>query len=358
MQHRTATNVMRFVRDRILLRHGTPNSIHSDHARELVGRVMTDLAATFNYVNTSTGGYCPTGNSVIESFWQYFNVCLRDLSDAEYENIEEHVQNIAWVWNTTTRSSIGARPFEVMTGTPPVTISDSLVLPPPVNDTLNMYNIRHASAAYAQHAREHGDFMRQLRAAVLNKHGCVLKRLKIGDLVKIYVPPSHGEAVRRHHKVKHICQWRGPLRIVKRLSETTFELASYFNPNKRFRRHLTNVRRWLGPVPANATSSDNSIVPLISDVKTGEIAFAIDSTTSTVMYLVRVTSADETAVNVHAWGTTSKNHLTGKYKPVMILNSTDQPTTRPRKNQQCRPWTWKILVSTVNDLLVLKTAGL
>ena len=178
MQHRTATNVMHFVRDRILLRHGTPNSIHSDHARELVGRVMTDLAATFNYVNTSTGGYCPTGNSVIESFWQYFNVCLRDLSDAEYENIEEHIQNIAWVWNTTTRSSIGARPFEVMTGTSPVTISDSLVLPPPINDTVNMYNIRHASAAYAQHAREHGDFMRQLRAAVLNKHGRVLKRLK------------------------------------------------------------------------------------------------------------------------------------------------------------------------------------
>ena len=84
MQHRTATNVMRFVRDRILLRHGAPNSIHSDHAHELIGRVMTDLAATFNYVNTSTGGYCPTGNSVIESFWQYFNVCLRDLLDAEY----------------------------------------------------------------------------------------------------------------------------------------------------------------------------------------------------------------------------------------------------------------------------------
>ena len=69
MQHRTAKNVMRFVRDRILLTHGTPNSIHSDHARELIGRVMTNLAETFYYVNTSTGGYCPTGNSTIESFW-------------------------------------------------------------------------------------------------------------------------------------------------------------------------------------------------------------------------------------------------------------------------------------------------
>ena len=85
--------------------------------------------------------------------------------------------------------------------------------------------------------------MRQLRAAVLNKHGRVLKHLKIEDLVKIYVPPNHGEAVRRRRKAKHICQWRGPLRIIKRISNTTFELASYFNPNKTFRRHLTNVCR-------------------------------------------------------------------------------------------------------------------
>ena len=65
MQHRTANNVYAFVRDRILLTHGAPKSLHSDHARELVGRVMTDLARAFTYVNTSTGGYCPTGSSTI-----------------------------------------------------------------------------------------------------------------------------------------------------------------------------------------------------------------------------------------------------------------------------------------------------
>ena len=197
MKHRTAKNVERFVRDRILLKHGVPNIIHSDHARELIGRVMTNLARTFGYVNTSTGGYYPTGNSTIESFWQYFNIFLRDLSDKQYGNIDEHIQNIAWVWNTTLRSSIDARPFEVMTGTSPVTLSDSTVLPAPIGHTLDMGNIREASAAYAAHARGHGDFMRDLRARTLNKHGRVLKTLKVGDYVKIYVLPSHGEAVRQ-----------------------------------------------------------------------------------------------------------------------------------------------------------------
>ena len=37
MKQRTALNVERFVRDRILFKHGIPNIIHSDHARELIG---------------------------------------------------------------------------------------------------------------------------------------------------------------------------------------------------------------------------------------------------------------------------------------------------------------------------------
>ena len=106
------------------------------------------------------------GNSVIESFWSYFNICLRDLSDAEYANIEDHLQHIAWAWNTTIHTTTGVRPFEVMTGTSPVTLTDALVLPL-TTGPVNMSNIRAAARAYAQHAREHADFMRSKRAEVL-----------------------------------------------------------------------------------------------------------------------------------------------------------------------------------------------
>ena len=47
------------------------------------------------------------GNSVIESFWQYLNICVRNLSDEESENIDEHLQHIAWAWNTTTHATTG-----------------------------------------------------------------------------------------------------------------------------------------------------------------------------------------------------------------------------------------------------------
>ena len=88
------------------------------------------------------------GNSVIESFWQHFNICIRNLFDEEYEKIDEHLQHIAWACNTTVHATTGEQLFTVNTSTNPVTLADSLVLPPPTNDTLNMSNIRVAAAAY------------------------------------------------------------------------------------------------------------------------------------------------------------------------------------------------------------------
>jgi len=209
-----------------------------------------------------------------------------------------------------------------------------------------------AAAAYAKAAREHADYMRARRAEVLNKHGRVLKALKVGDYVKKFIPPSHSEAVRRRRKAKHICQWRGPLRIESKLSNTTFELSSYFNPSKRFRRHLSNVRRWRGPLPT-ASADDDSILPLVLDVEVGEFAFVRDAPSATILYLAKVMDVNDNTITINAWGSTNKNHVTGKYLPVYILDSNNLPTTKPR-NQAAKPWTWKLPTAAVHDLCVLR----
>ena len=50
-------------------------------------------------------------------------------------------------------------------------LTDKLVLAPVINGTLNMDNIRgESAAAYAEHTRNHSDFMRKKNAEVLNKH--------------------------------------------------------------------------------------------------------------------------------------------------------------------------------------------
>ena len=61
-----------------------------------------------------------------------------------------------------------------------------------------------------------------------------------------------------------------PFKITEKLLNTMFELVSYFDGNKH-RRHLMNVRCWLGPLPDADTPSETAL--LVSDIKAGEFAF-------------------------------------------------------------------------------------
>ena len=80
---------------------------------------MTALSKEVGYLATTTGGYNASGNATMERFWGYLRVCLCSLSDLEYQHIEDHLQSMAFAWNTTVSDSLTVAPFHVMTGTEP-----------------------------------------------------------------------------------------------------------------------------------------------------------------------------------------------------------------------------------------------
>ena len=86
-----------------------------------------------------------------------------------------------------------------------------------------------------------------------------------------------------------------------------------------------NMRRWHKLLP-DANPLPETIAPLSSDLEVGEFAFQRDSLHEPMLYLVEVTSIGEIDVHVNAWGTTSKNHLNGKYKPVFLVGAESSPT--------------------------------
>ena len=100
------------VLDKVLFRfrHGTPDQIHPDHAREFVGKALTSLAREHGYMNTTTGGYCTTGNSTIESFWRFLGMCIRNLDDKDYDQPDVHLQQMAWAWKTSLKATASRVP--------------------------------------------------------------------------------------------------------------------------------------------------------------------------------------------------------------------------------------------------------
>ena len=95
------------------------------------------------------------------------------------------------------------------------------------------------------------------------------------------------------------------------------------------------------------------MMPMTCDIEEGQFVLARDCESSNMLYLARVASVDDTGVEVHAWGTTSKNHIASVYRPVMILNSNNLPTTRPRRNA-CQPWSWQVPTDAIEDLILLR----
>ena len=101
------------------------------------------------------------------------------------------------------------------------------------------------------------------------------------------------------------------------------------------------------------SDDDDSILPLALDVEVGEFAFVRDAPSANVLYLAKVIDVDDNTLTIHAWGTTNRDHVTGKYLPVSILNSNNLPTTKPR-NRAAKPWIWHLPTAAVVDLCVLR----
>ena len=78
-----------------------------------------------------------------------------------------------------------------------------------------------------------------------------------------------------------------------------------------------------------------------------------DAPSARVLYLAKVISVDDNTITINAWGSTNRNHVTGKYLPVYIRDRDNLPTAKPR-SQAVTPWSWQLPTAAVADLCVLR----
>ena len=127
----------------------------------------------------------------------------------------------------------------------------------------------------------------------------------------------------------------------------------YFNESKTFRRHVSNIRRWRGPLP-DVNTDENLMLPFVSDVEEGEFVLVRDSPSARIVYLARVNAVDDNIIDVSAWGSTKKNQACAKFKPVMILDDSLLPMIDPRAGTACSPWKWQLPAGAVADLVIAR----
>jgi hypothetical protein len=93
--------------------------------------------------------------------------------------------------------------------------------------------------AFHRFVMTHKTFIAQTTQERLNQFGTPAHFL-IDDRVKIYVPPTHAQILRTGRRSNHIVAWRGPCRITKILSDTSYEMVEECS-KRTFQRTIVNI---------------------------------------------------------------------------------------------------------------------
>ena len=114
-----------------------------------------------------------------------------------------------------------------------------------------------------------------------------------------------------------------------------------------------NIRKWRGPMPL-ANTDQSLLVPFVSDVEVGEFCIIRDSPSAKELYLARVTAVDDLTVNVACWGSIYKSQINAKFAPVVIMEETDLPTTKPQAGKASSPWTWGCRADLIEEMFLVR----
>ena len=109
---------------------------------------------------------------------------------------------------------------------------------------------------------------------------------------------------------------------------------------------MVNIRRWVGPVPQSGPVDMSST----SDIEVGELVLARDDSKSTKLDLAKVISITDETVTIACYGTRGKNPKTAKFYAVYTEGS-DVFLGKPSRKKNAKPWTWKIQIEDLDDLI-------
>jgi hypothetical protein len=247
------------------------------------------------------------------------------LSDEQYRQWPRYRASITFAYNTAPHQSLGGiSPFELYYGMTArdtfsqilTTYTDDLVQPP--TDEGDMQNarlfalaVRISTTSFVQLARNHDTYVKNETADLLNDRGFP-RTFVLGALVKARFPPTKAELDITGRRSNHVSSWRGPCRVIARLSSTTYRIKQLDNLRE-YERSIANLLAWRATaarIARNAQYDAAISTPLL----VGEF-LAIRDEPNSWFYIAKITYVGATSIIVHYYGTKSEDLQRAKFHP-------------------------------------------
>ena len=168
----------------------------------------------------------------------------------------------------------------------------------------------------------------------------------IGDMVKYYAPPSAAARVSAGRKDKHLYRWRGPARVIRRLSPSGY-LLEEVETQRQVSRTSINIRPYYARdgIPGLPTVDDD-------DFEAGELIACVDDEYAKLYGLARILSVTTENINVHYYGTTNEDLAKARFLPVSI--SGGGYILGDKRGKRARDSTGTIALADAADLIKMR----
>jgi len=128
-------------------------------------------------------------------------------------------------------------------------------------------------------------------------------------------------------------------------------LENKYRPGKTYERHITNLRRWVGPIPENEPLTTRGAPSGMADIEVGDIVAARDTPTAPKVDIAEVTAMTDELVTLDCYGTRNGEPGKAKFHPVFTKGS-DVYLGKPR-GVDAKRWTWQVNMDDVGTLIPL-----
>lgn len=215
----TASEVAKFFLEHVVLRHGAPTTIITDRGTAFTAAFLQDVFKLTNSTHRKCTAYHPQTNGLTERLNRTLADMLSMYVDLEHKNWDEILPYATFAYNTAMQETTRCAPFELVYGRSVTTTLDAML---PVDQGDMASTDTDDFTQWAEEARQLARLrirhQQEIDAEKYNK-GRRNVEYRPGDLVWVWTPIR-----RRGLSEKLLRRYFGPYRVLRRLSDVTYQV--------------------------------------------------------------------------------------------------------------------------------------
>ena len=216
-----ARTVAKILVNEMFFRFSPPEQLHSDQGRQFESELLAEVCKLLHIHKTRTTPYHPQCDGLAERFNRTFLTMLATSVQKHRFEWEQHVRPVCMAYNTSVQASTGYTPFYLMFGRQARLPFDLMFGLSNTQDKVATDYAQHLQSSLHEAYQQVCDTMgvcqqRQKELYDRKVHG---EPFQVNDLVWLH-SPALGRGQSR--KLRH--PWTGPYKVVKVLSQTTYQI--------------------------------------------------------------------------------------------------------------------------------------